>query len=150
MSTVRRVQRTNEVPASDHRRVRWPYAVLAYVFAALAVLGLVVPGLPTTPFVLLAAWAASRGSERMHEWLRNHRRLGPPLRNWQEQGAVATRAKKLAIGFLTVSWTILLLRGTPAWILAVFAALFIAVGTFVGTRPTPAQIGTERLPDTAN
>ena len=78
-------------------RTRWPFAVLAYVFAALAFVGVVLPGLPTTPFVLLAAWAASRGSKRMHDWLVGHPRLGPPLADWREQRAVSRRAKVLAI-----------------------------------------------------
>jgi uncharacterized membrane protein YbaN (DUF454 family) len=116
---------------------RWPYAVLAYVFVALALLGVVVPGLPTTPFVLLAAWAASRGSRRLHDWLVAHRHLGPPLAAWREEGAVSPRAKRVAIGFLVLSWATLLWRGTAPWLLAVLAVFFIAVGTFVGTRPPP-------------
>lgn len=116
---------------------RWPYAVLAYVFAALALLGVVVPGLPTTPFVLLAAWAASRGSRRMHDWLVAHPRLGPPLAHWREERAVSPRAKAMAIGFLVVSWLIMLWREVPPWLLALLAVLFVTVGTFVATRPRP-------------
>ena len=67
------------------------WTLLAYVCIALALLGLVVPGLPTTPFVLVAAWAASRGSARLHAWLHEHPRLGPPLNDWEQQGAVTTR-----------------------------------------------------------
>src|SRR5690606_19127146 len=97
----------------------------------------VVPGLPTTPFVLLAAWAASRGSRRMHDWLSNHPRLGPPLADWREQRAIATPAKRLAVSFLMLSWVLLLWRGTPGWLLAILALLFSAVATFVVTRPKP-------------
>jgi uncharacterized membrane protein YbaN (DUF454 family) len=118
-------------------RVRWPFAILAYVFAALGLLGLAVPGLPTTPFILLAAWAASRGSERMHVWLRDHPRLGPPLRDWREEGAISTRAKILAVVLLAMSWTILLVRGTATWLLIALAAFFMGLAVFVGTRPRP-------------
>ena len=122
---------------------RWPFAVLAYLFAALALLGIAVPGLPTTPFVLLAAWAASRGSRRLHDWLLAHPRLGPPLVHWRDERAVSPRAKALAITFLIVSWAIMLGRGAPPWVLVALAALFVVVGTFVGTRPRPAPAATQ-------
>ena len=118
---------------------RWPFAALAYLFAALALLGIVVPGLPTTPFVLLAAWSASRGSRRLHDWLVHHPRLGPPLADWRDQRAVSTRAKLLAIAFLTASWLIMAWRGIPARLLIVLGALFIVVATFVATRRRPAR-----------
>ena len=117
---------------------RWPFAILAYLFAALALLGIVVPGLPTTPFVLLAAWCASRGSRRLHDWLMHHPRLGPPLADRREQRAVSTRAKLLAVAFLAASWLIMAWRGTPVGLLAVLGVLFIAVATFVVTRRRPS------------
>ncbi|HSJ32587.1 MAG TPA: YbaN family protein [Longimicrobiales bacterium] len=117
---------------------RWPFAILAYLFAALALLGVVVPGLPTTPFVLLAAWSASRGSRRLHDWLVQHPRLGPPLAHWREQRAVSTRAKLLAISFLAASWLIMAWRGMPGPVLIALGALFIVVATFVATRPRPS------------
>jgi uncharacterized protein len=119
--------------------LRWPYAVLAYILVALALVGVVVPGLPTTPFVLLAAWAASRGSKRLHDWLQEHPRLGPPLRDWREQRAVSTRGKLLATAFLAASWVIMYRRETPRWLLAMLATLFVAVAAFVVTRPAPTE-----------
>jgi uncharacterized membrane protein YbaN (DUF454 family) len=69
---------------------RWPFAILAYVCVGLGLLGVLLPGLPTVPFLLLAAWAASRGSKRLHDWLYTHPRFGPALTEWQEQRAVST------------------------------------------------------------
>jgi uncharacterized protein len=107
------------------------------VFATAGLLGVFIPGLPTTPFVLLAAWAASRGSERLHDWLLNHPRLGPPLADWNEQRAISSRNKQLALAFLLLSWALLFWRGTNHWVLGLLAALFIMVGTFVVTRRGP-------------
>lgn len=125
--------------------MRWPFAVLAYLFTGLALVGVFVPGLPTTPFVLLAAWAASRGSQRLHDWLYDHPRLGPPLRDWRDQRAVTIRARVIALSFLALSWAIMYLRGIPAAVLALVGALFIVVGTYVATRPRPrpAALATE-------
>lgn len=128
-----------DTPARGRGQKRWFFAVLAYLFAALAVIGIFVPGLPTTPFVLLAAWAADRGSERMHAWLHNHPRLGPPLREWHEQRAVSTRAKALSVGLLTLSWISMLWLGVSRWALLFLGVLFLAVGGFVATRPTPRR-----------
>lgn len=130
--------------AADGAAVRWLFAALAYLFVALALLGLVIPGLPTTPFVLLAAWAASRGSRRVHDWLLAHRHLGPALIAWREERAVATRPKALAVAFLAASWLVMLWRGIPDWLLALLAALFVVVGGFVVTRPRPAGRGAAR------
>lgn len=113
--------------------------LLAYGFTGLALIGVFVPGLPTTPFVLLAAWAASRGSPRLHDWLYDHPRLGPALRHWRDQRAVSTRGRLLAVGLLAMSWTIMYLRGIPPMMLAAVTLLFVAVGTFVVTRPRPRQ-----------
>ena len=117
--------------------VRWLWAATAYVCAAMAILGLVIPGLPTTPFVLLAAWAASRGSRRLHDWLHAHPQLGPALADWKENRAVSTVAKALAALFLVLSWLIMLWRGVSVWILVPLGVLFLCVLTFVLTRPRP-------------
>ncbi len=116
---------------------RWWFAALAYLFAGLALLGVFLPGLPTTPFVLLAAWAASRGSQRLHDWLYEHPRLGPPLRDWRDERAITLRARLLAISFLALSWVLMLMRGVSNSLLVGLGILFVVVGTFVATRPQP-------------
>ena len=69
-------------------RFRWAWWLLAWAALGLGLVGIVVPGLPTVPFVLLSAYAAARGSERLHAWLLAHPRFGPMIRDWQAQGAV--------------------------------------------------------------
>ena len=122
---------------AGRRRVRWPFAVLAYLFVGLAMVGVVVPGLPTVPFLLLAAWAAARGSRRLHDWLYAHPRFGPELTDWREKRAVSRRSKVLAVAMLAVSWGILWWRTGSPWLLATTGLLFVTVGTWLATRPEP-------------
>lgn len=95
---------------------RWLLSSLAYVSLAIALIALFVPGLPTTEFVLLSAWAATKSSPRLSAWLENHRLFGPSLRNWRNGGVIARRAKinatlgmllcgGLMLGLMSHHWT---------------------------------------------
>lgn len=112
------------------------YRSLAYACIALGAVGLALPLVPTTPFLLLAAWAAPKGSPRLTCWLQEHPRFGPSLQAWREQRAVPRRAKQLACLLLALSWATLAVNGSPLSVLAVTGMLFIAVALFVLTRPT--------------
>ncbi len=69
------------------------YALLAYVSLGIGLVAIVIPGLPTTEFILLAAWAATRSSPRLAAWLDNHRLFGPILWNWRNGKVIQRRAK---------------------------------------------------------
>lgn len=99
--------------------------------------GVVVPGIPTVPFLLLAAWSASKGSKRLHAWLYGHPRFGQDLVDWDQKRAVSRRSKVIAIGLLVLSWVIMWWRIDNPWLLSALALLFITVGTFLATRPEP-------------
>lgn len=118
---------------------RWPFALLAYLFTGLALLGVVIPGLPTFPFLLLAAWAAARGSKRLHDWLYRHPRFGAALIDWERERAVSRRAKVLAVSLMAISWLIMRWRVDSPWVPLGLAALFLVVGSYVVTRPEPAR-----------
>jgi uncharacterized protein len=69
------------------------FGLLAYVSLGIGLIAIVVPGLPTTEFILLAAWAATKSSPRLSAWLENHRLFGPILFNWRNGKIIARRAK---------------------------------------------------------
>ena len=119
------------------RRRRLPYVVLAYVCLGFAVAGAVLPLLPTVPFLLVAAWAASRGSPELDEWLHKHPRFGATLRAWRDEGAVPTRAKVLSCVLLATSWIVMLVVSASPWVPAITGVLFLCVATYVCTRPAP-------------
>ncbi|HEX7028922.1 MAG TPA: YbaN family protein [Gammaproteobacteria bacterium] len=116
---------------------RLPYLCLAYGCLGLGAAGIFLPLLPTTPFLLVAAWAAARGSPRLEHWLHHHSPFAPILAAWHEQRAVPLRAKWLACLLMAGSWLFMLYMHTPRPVLIVTGLLFTAVGTFLFTRPNP-------------
>jgi uncharacterized protein len=81
---------------------RWLLRAAGLALVGLAAVGVVVPGLPTTPLLLLAAAAFARSSPRLHAWLLASPAFGPLIREWQETRTVPVRAKVLAIGMITM------------------------------------------------
>lgn len=73
--------------------VRYLLLSLGWIFVLLGAVGAILPLLPTTPFILLAAFCFARGSEKAHGWLLENRIFGPLLRDWENGGAISPRAK---------------------------------------------------------
>ena len=88
-----------------------------FISLVLAGLGVVLPGLPTTPFVLLAAACFAKGSPRWHAWLLNHRWMGPMVRDWESNRSLPRRVKVLAITMMVsmVGLSVWQLSGKP-WV----------------------------------
>ncbi len=123
---------------SDGRfRIVWLLAGLLCLGAG--VLGVFLPLLPTTPFLLLAAFCFARGSARLHDWLVTHPKLGPPITQWREHGAISVQAKILAGVALAVTFAISLMLDIPGWALAAQAVVLAVVALFLFTRPAPPQ-----------
>ncbi|HYJ97968.1 MAG TPA: YbaN family protein [Burkholderiaceae bacterium] len=119
-------------------RARWQRVLWATAGALALVTGLVgifVPLLPTAPFVLLAAFCFSRGSERCERWLLEHPRFGPLVRDWRERRAVPLRAKQLATVMMALGsvWAAFTLPARVAWLPAVVCT---AVAVWLWRLPT--------------
>ena len=82
--------------------LRWLLLTLGWLFVVLGVAGAILPVLPTTPFILLAAACFARSSERFYAWLLENRIFGPLIRDWRAHRAIPRRAKWLAIGAIFV------------------------------------------------
>ena len=120
-----------------NRAVRALWLVLALLALALAVLGVMLPGLPTTPFVLLAAYAAARGSAKLDRWLRQHRLFGTLIRDWERQGAVSMRAKRVALLSMVLCGLIMLWVAPRLWMSALGIGFMLLVAIWLWRRPEP-------------
>ncbi len=120
-------------------RLRWAWWLLAYVSLGVGIIGIFVPGLPTTVFVLISAWAASRGSARLHAWLLNHPRFGKAIVDWQTHGAVSRKGKWMASLTMLVCALITLWCAPLAWIKAFSISMMGIVCLWLWSRPLPPQ-----------
>lgn len=116
------------------KRTIWK--ALGALCLATGLVGIIVPLLPTTPFLLLSAYCFQRGSERWHNWLVNHPRFGPPIRDWRQHGVISRRAKRNAMIALVAVLAISIALGVRLWVLGVQFLALCAVATFILTRPS--------------
>jgi uncharacterized membrane protein YbaN (DUF454 family) len=99
--------RSFQINKTGPRLKQLAYRGLAYLSLGLAILGVILPGLPATEFLLLAAWASARGSPRLHRWLQQHPLFGSMLRDWHS-GHVARRSKWFASLSMLLCFALLL------------------------------------------
>ncbi|NNG12825.1 MAG: YbaN family protein, partial [Halobacteria archaeon] len=106
-------------------------------FFGLGAVGTVVPGLPTTPFMLLALWAFSKSSQRFHDWLYTHRVFGPPLQQWRSHRVIPGKAKLLAVATMLLSFVYLaFFTGVSAWLKALIALVMLYGAAFILSKPS--------------
>ena len=104
---------------------------------ALGVIGIFLPIMPSTVFFLIALWAFSKSSERLHNWLFSHRVFGRTLRDWHHDRVIPLRAKVLAVGVMGVSFIYVTFFVARTWLTPVLLALVLgAVAAFILTRPS--------------
>lgn len=116
--------------------IRYAWKGLAITCIGLGGIGAALPLIPTTPFLLLAAWAASRGSPQLHEWLYRHPRYGPVLRDWRDHRALRPRVKYLALLLMAASWAIMMATIGSDSIRLLASLVMLAVLVYLATRPT--------------
>ncbi|GGH29102.1 hypothetical protein SAMN05444007_104351 [Cribrihabitans marinus] len=115
--------------------MHYVWATLGLICIALAMIGVVLPLLPTVPFLLLAAFFFARSSSRLHTWLLSHRQFGPMIDDWNQSGSIRPTAKKAATVSIAVVFGLTLMLGFSTRVLLIQAAALSAVLTFIWTRP---------------
>ena len=119
------------------KRTFW--LVFGAIALGLGVLGIFLPLLPTTPFVLLAAFAFARSSDRLHQWLLEHEIFGALIADWQKYGAISKGAKISSIASMIAVIGISLLLSAPGYVMLVQIVVLTISATFILTRPLPPR-----------
>lgn len=114
-------------------RILWN--IIGGLALALGVVGIALPVMPTVPFLLVAAWAFSRSSPRLRRRILEHPVYGPPVRAWQERGAVGRMAKIWAVTAMSGGVLLSLWLEMPLWVVAAQFCVCAAIAGYVVTRP---------------
>ncbi|ANI28344.1 hypothetical protein PL78_00615 [Yersinia entomophaga] len=114
---------------------RWLLIILGWTAVVLATLGVVLPLLPTTPFLLLAAWCFARSSPRFHQWLLYRSWFGSYIRNWQQHRALPPGAKWKAVLVTLITFSISLWLVKIWWVRMLLAIMLIVLLIFMLRMP---------------
>lgn len=113
------------------------FLLCGFLFLGLAVIGAILPLMPTTIFVILAAGCFTRSSPRLEQWLLDHSLFGPTLRRWRENHAIPPVAKGMAVGGMTIGLAGFIYGAEPpAWGIALAFVFIAACAGYVLTRPS--------------
>ena len=119
------------------KRAQYGYLLIAYAATLFAIAGVFLPLLPATPFLLVAVWAAPKGSRRVHDWIYDQPQFARLINDWHEQGAVPPGAKWLATGMMAVSLATLIWAESHWALVFAMSLFFLGIGGFLWTRPNP-------------
>ena len=109
---------------------------LGLLCVGLGFIGVFVPGIPTTIFLIIALWAFTKSSEKLRYWLLNHKRFGPILNNWQEHKVVPRRAKILMVVLMSLA-VILFYYSLQSLILTIgLIIILVSVAIYVISLPS--------------
>ena len=115
--------------------MQYIWAALGLICVGVALVGVVLPLLPTVPFLLLAAFFFARSSSRLHNWLITHNTFGPMIVDWQTSGAIRPGAKKAATVSIAAVFGLSVLLSLPSHVLIIQAVVLGCVMIFIWTRP---------------
>lgn len=104
---------------------------LGFVSVGLGVLGIFLPVLPTTPFLLLAAWLFLKGSPRWHDWLLNQPHLGKYIRNYMQEHKIPLKVKIGSIATLWIGITVSIILVEIWWVKILLLAVAVAVSIHI-------------------
>ena len=106
------------------------YKSLGFIFLGLGVVGVFLPLLPTTPFVLVAAGCFAKSSDKWHQWLLSNRIFGPIIKDWQEKKCISVSTKIIAISLVVLFGGYSIIFLLTDLTLRILCALLIATGLF--------------------
>lgn len=106
-----------------------------WIALGVGMIGVVMPVMPTVPFLLVAVWCFSQSSPRLRNKILRNRQFGPPIRDWLKRGAIPTRVKWITVIAMSCGVAFGLWAGFPMWLVAAQALICLSVAAYVVTRP---------------
>lgn len=119
------------------RAARLAWLIIGLLSLSLGAIGVALPLVPTTPFILVAALAFARSSNRLHDWLVNHDVFGSLVDNWQRHGAISRRAKVASVASMAVLLAISLAVAAPGIVIILQLVVLGMAALFILSRPAP-------------
>ncbi len=124
----------------DSALVRGLLLAAGAICVVLGVIGIFLPLLPTTPFMLLAAACFARSSRRFHQWLLANRTFGPLIREWEKHRSIPRRTKLTAIGLMSLTLAVsIVFFVEPRWLQAVLAAIGVLLAIWMYRIPSRSR-----------
>ena len=125
------------LPTMLTRAARIAWLLVGILSLSLGAIGIALPLLPTTPFILVAALAFARSSNRLHDWLITHNIFGPLIDNWQRYGAISRRAKVVSVTSMGLLIAISLALAAPVSLIVLQLVVLGIAAFFILSRPGP-------------
>ena len=113
------------------------YIALGCSCVALGYIGIIIPGIPTTPFLLLSLWFFSRSSKSYKMWLLNHKLFGKIIKNWYLHRSIDNKSKVIAILLIILTFSTTIYFAFPITVDIIFIIFAIILSLFIITRPKP-------------
>lgn len=123
------------VTQAKSRSVRWLYIALGCLCVTLGVIGIFLPLLPTTPFLLLATWLFARSSSRFHQRLLNHPKLGPVIKAWQEGAGIERHIRTKVLCLLWLSMLVSIIIISLWWVSVLLISIASCVTFYLLKQP---------------
>lgn len=119
------------------KTVRWLLWTAGTIALLLGIIGVFLPVLPTTPFILLSAACYARASEKFHQRLLAHKTFGPTIRDWEDYRSLSLKTKKVAITMMTLSIAVSIwVVREHLWLQLMLAFIAVSVGTWMWRLPS--------------
>jgi len=134
-------QNTLAKPLHMNCWARWLFFAFGWLCVALGLIGIVVPGMPTTVFLIAAAWAFSKSSERFRLWLWNHPLFGSSIRDWHEHQVIPFKAKIMATAMMAMSFVLAIVLAEDMTLPLILFVVMTPAAFYVNTRASVVPPG---------
>jgi uncharacterized protein len=113
---------------------------IGWFFLGLGFVGMFLPIIPTVPFLIVAVWAFGKSSPVLAQRIRNHKMLGPYIRDWQDHGVIPLRAKIMALMMMTATAVLVMFFSIgPLWLGLLYVAALAGIAVYILSRPSVPQ-----------